>query len=154
MNPENQINWSAVLVTSIPAFFLFLNRLIGMIERERMRKRGISVPIPPESPIGPAMMILIVLVGLLMSDFAGTNTLTKKLMKSPSQQKSPNPSDAVCTPPCENGQDCSGGSCIDIANSINGTGMVKAFPLHTVGPNSRSWSDGKSPFDRKPENLK
>ena len=149
MNPENTINWSAVLVTAIPAFFLFLNRLIGMIERERMRKRGISVPIPPESPIGPAMMILIVLVGLLMSDFAGTNTLTRKLMKAPN----PTPG-AICTPPCDDGQSCSGGSCTDIANSINGTGMVKAFPLHTVGPNSRSWSDGKNPFDRKPENLK
>lgn len=151
MEPDQTINWAAVLTTSIPAFFLFLTKLIAMIERERMRKRGIHVPIPPESPAGPAVMLVLIFFGLLLSNFVGVRSMiTRRFMKQlPSNM-------AACNPPCPSGQTCSGSTCTATANPHKiKLKVVKGFPepLQVEAASTLAWTDGRNPFDRKPETI-
>ncbi len=68
---EQTINWAAVAATSIPAICLLLRYYLGYRERQTLRAMGERVPVPPDSPAGPAAMVLVVILGLAMSDFAG-----------------------------------------------------------------------------------
>lgn len=68
---DQTINWAAVAATSIPALCLLLRYYLAYRERQTLRAMGERVPVPLESPTGPAAMVLVVILGLALTDLGG-----------------------------------------------------------------------------------